>query len=147
MNEVQAALKLVLANTFVMYFRAHTYHWNVEGINFSQYHDFFGDLYGEVYGAIDPIAEHIRAVDGYAPISITDLLKAATLAEDSAKPANIPLMLSNLQKSNQEVIDSLNRACQASEKQNLEGLCNFLAERLDIHAKHGWQIKASLKGN
>jgi len=45
MNEIQAALRVVLANTFVMYFKTHSYHWNVEGVLFSLYHDFFGDLY------------------------------------------------------------------------------------------------------
>lgn len=145
MNEIQAALKVVLANTFVMYFKAHTYHWNVEGVNFSQYHDFFGEIYGEVYGAVDPIAEHIRAVDGYAPISVVDMLKGSTISEDSAKPGNVKLMLTNLQNANSEVIQSLEKAFASAQKQNKQGLMNFLADRLDIHAKHAWQIKSSLK--
>lgn len=145
MNELQAALKVALGNTFVMYFKAHSYHWNVEGINFTQYHDFFGGLYEEVYGAVDPIAEHIRAIDAYAPISIADLVQASTVAEDNAKPANIKLMLTNLQNANNEVIDALNGAFMIAQKQNLQGLMNFLADRLDTHAKHAWQIKSSLK--
>ena len=49
MNELQAALKIALANTFVSYFKAHSYHWNVEGIDFSQYHSFFGDFYEDMH--------------------------------------------------------------------------------------------------
>jgi starvation-inducible DNA-binding protein len=45
MDELQTALKKVLANTFVMYFKTHTYHWNVEGMFFPQLHEFFGNLY------------------------------------------------------------------------------------------------------
>jgi DNA-binding ferritin-like protein len=26
-----------------------------------------------------------------------------------------------------------------------EGFANFIAERIDAHAKHGWQLKATLK--
>jgi len=61
MEQLQLALKKVLADTFGMYFKAHAYHWNVVGPDFSQYHDFFGKLYEELFGAVDAIAEHIRA--------------------------------------------------------------------------------------
>jgi len=30
-EELITSMKKVLADTFVMYFKAHTYHWNVEG--------------------------------------------------------------------------------------------------------------------
>lgn len=143
MNELQAALKIALGNTTVMYFKAHSYHWNVEGIIFSQYHEFFGDLYEELYGAIDPIAEHIRAIDGYAPISMMDLISARTVEEDYIRPVMIADMLQNLIAANTATIESLNKAFNLATGNN--GLQNFLADRLDQHAKHGWQLKASLK--
>lgn len=143
MNELQASLKIALANTFVMYAKAHSYHWNVEGTNFAQYHEFFGDLYDEVYGAIDPLAEEIRAVDGYAPISVADMLAAATVVEDVVKPASAQQMFGNLMTANQETIVSLNNAFNRAAGNN--GLQNFLADRLDKHAKHGWMLKSFQK--
>lgn len=145
MNDLQAALKIALANTFVMYFKAHSYHWNVEGINFSQYHDFFGELYEEVYGAVDGIAEELRALDSYAPISINSLLAAGTVPEDQMKPSSISSMLSNLLTANAKTIESINKAFELAQQNNLQGLMNFLADRLDKHSKHAWQIKSSLK--
>ena len=50
-----ALLKKLLANMFLMYFKAHSYHWNVEGPNFAQYHAFFGDLYTTLHGNFDII--------------------------------------------------------------------------------------------
>ena len=143
MNELQAALKIALANTFAMYFKTHSYHWNVEGIMFSQYHDFFGDLYDELYGAVDPIAEHIRAIDGYAPMSVMDMLSAATVQEDFMRPVLIADMLQNLLAANSATVESLNKAFMLASGNN--GLQNFLADRLDVHAKHAWQLKSSLK--
>jgi starvation-inducible DNA-binding protein len=143
MNELQASLKIALANTFIMYFKAHSYHWNVEGMNFPQYHEFFGDLYDELYGAVDPFAEHIRAIDGYAPISLTSLIMAGTIAEDTDKPAATSEMVANLLSANNETIMSLNKAFMMAANDN--GLQNFLADRLDIHAKHGWMLKSILK--
>lgn len=143
MNELQASLKIAMANTFVMYFKTHSYHWNVEGMGFPQYHDFFGDLYAELYAAVDPFAEEIRAIDGYAPISVIDLISAATVREDMVRPILISEMLANLLQSNMDTISSLNAAFDKAAGNN--GLQNFLADRLDQHAKHGWMLKASIK--
>lgn len=145
MNELQASLKIVLANTFTMYFKAHTYHWNVEGVNFSEYHEFFGDLYDELFTAVDPIAERLRILDTYAPVSLSDLLASKTIEEDVAKPAALSIMLSNLLDANQQVIDSLNKSFQLAQSANDQGLMDFIAGRLDVHAKHAWMIRSSNK--
>ena len=68
--------KKVLADTFVMYMKAHSYHWNVIGPDFPQLHDFFGNLYEELHGAIDPLAEHIRALDAFAPGTLIQIGRA-----------------------------------------------------------------------
>lgn len=143
MNELQVSLNIALANTFLMYFKAHSYHWNVEGMFFSQYHDFFGDLYEELFDAVDPFAEQIRAVDAYAPISLGSILRYGTIGDDIDKPLNIKGMLGNLIASNQQAIDSLNAAFKLAEQQDKQGLMDFLAARLDAHAKHGWMLKSS----
>lgn len=145
MNELQASLKVVLANAFVMYFKSHSYHWSVTGPNFAQYHDFFGDLYGEVYGSVDDIAEHIRAIDGDTPISLDDLFHAKTILEDSTKVEMTQQMFANLLDANKKLIESLNKSFELSTYAKNQGLCNYLADRLDIHAKHGWKLKSFLK--
>ena len=53
--ELTDLMKRVLANTFSMYLKSHNFHWNVEGMLFSELHDFFGDLYTELWNAVDPI--------------------------------------------------------------------------------------------
>ena len=145
MNELQTALKKVLANTFVMYFKTHTYHWNVEGMFFPQLHEFFGNLYEELYGAVDPIAEHIRAMDSYAPMSLTELKGLSTVMETLSGIPDAKSMVNNLIVDNNTVIISLMQAYQEAEKASELGLSNFLQDRIDIHQKHGWMLKAIAK--
>lgn len=145
MNELQAALKIVLANTYVMYYKAQTYHWNVEGPNFNDYHQFFGALYDEVYGAIDPIAERIRIVNGYAPISFADVLSAKTTEEDVTRPTTYNEMFGNLLRVNSAVIESLKKARNVAVGAEDHGLVHFLQDRLDAHAKHAWMIHSLTK--
>jgi starvation-inducible DNA-binding protein len=144
MDELKTALTKVLANTFVMYFKTHAYHWNVEGMFFPQFHEFFGNLYEELHGAVDPIAEHIRAIDGYAPSSLTKIMAMKNIQE-SDLVTEPKTMISNLITDNNLVIISLMQAFQEAEKVSEIGLANFLQDRIDIHQKHGWMLKASLK--
>ena len=146
-DELKATARIVLANTMVMYFKAHTYHWNVEGKNFSQYHEFFGDIYEEVYGSIDKAAEEIRTLDEYAPASLSKILEETTISEDEEKPLTVELMLTNLLDANEEVMVSLNSLLDTSTKEKCQGLANWAADRLDIHSKHRWMIRSFLKGN
>lgn len=142
MDKLSAALKIVLSNTFVMYQKAQIYHWNVEGPAFSHYHAFFGDIYEELYPVIDAAAEQMRALDVYAPFSVTDLLDSSTIEEDHAHVNSVSQMLNNLLRDNQEVIRSLDKAFSLAEAQNKQGLMDFLVGRLDAHAKHNWMIKS-----
>jgi starvation-inducible DNA-binding protein len=145
MELTAAAAKVVLANTFVMYFKAHSYHWNVEGRTFAQDHEFLGDLYEELHAAIDPTAEQIRACVEYAPFSMEDLFSAKTITEDTAKPKNAEQMFGNLLSANDQVIESLNKLFEVAETANKQGLADFAAGRLDVHAKHGWMLRSLMK--
>jgi starvation-inducible DNA-binding protein len=145
MNELIAAVRLALGNTFFMYYKTHAYHWNVEGIEFSQYHDFFGDLYEELYGAVDPTAENLRKLDVYAPISIMELYNYKTVTEDSVMPVLLVDMLSNLIAANNETFNAFSKVFDLATAQKEQGLANFAADRMDAHRKHGWMLRASLK--
>lgn len=145
MDELKTALRIVLADKFFMYFKAHSYHWNVEGMFFSQFHDFFGNIYQDVYSSIDTAAEQLRALDEYAPISIEEIHTYKTIQEDDDKPVNVSAMLQNLQNANTKVIDSLNKLFELADAQNEQGLADWAAGRLDSHKKHAWMIRSSLK--
>lgn len=145
MDELKTALKIVLANTYAMYFKAHGFHWNVEGKDFSQMHDFFSGIYEELFGAIDTIAEEIRALDEYAPYNMSELSSMTTVKESNIYGVDVSGMLADLIDANGSVIEALNSVHKLAEAENNRGLVNLIEERLDVHAKHGWMIRASSK--
>lgn len=142
MEELHNSLKIVLADTFTMYFRTHSYHWNVIGPNFSQYHEFFGNLYEELHGSVDQIAEQIRAVNSFAPSSL-DRLKELTRIEEADTIPTAERMFQILINDNNIVLDSLKQSFDLAEKNEELGLANFLQDRMDIHKKHGWMLRAT----
>ena len=144
-NALGDSLKVVLADTFAFYLKAHNYHWNVEGENFNDYHAFFATLYNEAWAATDLIAEHIRTLDEYVPGSFGRFYQLATISDEVNIPSAIN-MARKLEEDNKKVLASLVAAHKLSEKNNKIGITNFLEERIDIHEKHGWMLRAISKG-
>jgi starvation-inducible DNA-binding protein len=142
MEELHNALKIVLADTFTMYMKTHSFHWNVIGPNFPQYHDFFGDLYEELHGAIDPIAEQIRAVNSFAPSSLARIKELTRIEESDTIPTS-ERMFQILINDNNIVLDALKQAYDLAEKEDELALANFLQDRMDVHKKHGWMLRAT----
>lgn len=145
MDELKTAIKVLLANATVMYYKAHQFHWNVEGIEFTQYHAFFEDIYTDVYNSVDPIAELLRKLDDYAPVSIDALYKFKTLEEETDQKVLLVDILASLLAANEEVLASLNKVFSLATQENQQGICNFIADRIDTHQKHGWWLRASAK--
>jgi starvation-inducible DNA-binding protein len=137
-------LKVLLASTNSLSIKAQNFHWNVEGDNFPQYHEFFGNFYEEVYGSVDKIAEYIRTLDSYAPGSLTRYAEL-TIIEDQTKIPRPNLMFAELLSDNEKMIDLLNACFSSAEEENKQGIANFIAERLDAQAKHGWMLRSILK--
>ena len=135
------ALKEALADTFSMYLKSHNFHWNVTGPDFAQYHAFLENLYNELWLAVDAIAEHIRAIDAYAPGSYKRFSELTKIADE----LNIPTAIAMMQKlvtDNEAVMATLKKAYKEAEAADMVGLANFLQDRIDIHSKHGWMLKA-----
>lgn len=146
MSDVVNATKKVLGNVYIMYMKSHSYHWNYVGPNFPQYHKFFGDLYAELFDSLDGIAEHLRAIDSFVPGSLSRLVELSDIKEDDKVPGP-NAMFANLEDANDQVMESLVAAYEAAEDAKEYGLANFLQDRIEIHKKHHWMIRATQMGN
>jgi starvation-inducible DNA-binding protein len=137
-------LKSLLGTTFTFYVKIHGFHFNIEGTNFPQYHAFLGDFYADVYGSIDPLGEYIRTLDSYSPGSLARYLELSIISEQLLIP-RAELMIMELHQDNQIMIQLLNDSFAAATEENRQGICDFIATRLDSHEKWGWQLRSILK--
>ena len=141
------ALKTLLATEYAFVIKAQLFHWNVEGPDFAQLHEFFGSIYEEVYdNSIDKTAEYIRILDDYTPGSFERFQELSQI-KGQVKIPRARLMIEELLANNQQIIDLLNQTFAAAEQENQQGIMDFLAERIDAHGKHGWMLKSFLKDN
>ena len=137
-------LKTLLATQYALSIKAQYFHWNVEGPDFAQYHDYFANFYQEVYSAVDLIAEYIRTLQEYSPGSF-ERFQELSIIQGQQKVPRARLMFEELLADNNTVIDLLNQTFASAEQENKQGIANFIAERLDAQPKHGWILRSFLK--
>ena len=142
MDKLLQAMRIAFASEFAFYLKAHVFHWNVEGPDFSEFHGLFGGIYEEVYGAIDPFAEHIRKIDAYVPGSFE---KMSMVENAGVEVLSAMEMTANLLSDNEKLTKLMGIVYNLADAAGEYGLANFLAERQDAHRKHGWMLRATLK--
>jgi len=143
-DELVESLKKAQATSFAFYLKAHNYHWNVEGPDFAQYHDFLGNLYAEVFGAVDTIAELIRTLDAYAPGSFSRFQELSSIEDELSVPKAL-IMIARLNGDNQRLLIVLNEAYRIAEAQSKFGISNAIQDRITAHEKHGWMLRSFTK--
>ena len=144
MDELIEQMKVSLASTFAFYLKAHNFHWNVEGVNFPQFHSFFEGVYTDAWGAVDGIAEHLRTLDSYAPGSLSRFGELSLIKDEVNIPSAIAMM-TKLTTDNGTMIELLTKTQALAEQNNKMGLANYLQDRIDAHEKHGWMLRSIIK--
>ena len=144
MEELVQSLKVVLANHYAFYLKAHYYHWNITGPNFPQYHDFLENVYTEVYGNVDKIAEDIRTLDAYAPGSFNRFIQLSQIQGDETVPP-AEVMMQRLLDDIPTMLTSIQRTYELAEQERCHNISNFMAERQDAFNKHAWMIRSTIK--
>jgi starvation-inducible DNA-binding protein len=138
-------LKTLLATAYAFSIKAQNFHWNVEGKDFPQYHEFLDNLYNEVYSnTIDRTAELIRQLDSYTPGSITRYAQLSQI-QDQLKIPRAELMMQELYEDNQKILSMWKEAFHIAEEADEQGICDFIAGRIDAHGKHSWMLRSILK--
>jgi starvation-inducible DNA-binding protein len=141
MEQLIEQMKVILGTNFGLYFKAHNFHWNVEGPNFAEYHGFLGNFYEAVFDQTDSIAEHIRALGSYTPTTLGRMMELSKVVDLVAIPSPL-IMMSELANDNDKFIMELRAGIALADVADEPAVGNFLQDILDAHQKHGWMLKS-----
>jgi starvation-inducible DNA-binding protein len=144
MEKLIEQLKVILGTNFGLYFKAHSFHWNVEGSDFVQYHKFLGKLYEQVFNNTDLIAEKIRALGAYAPTGLDRMLELCDIQDNENIPPAIG-MLTQLKSDNDRFIIHLRAGIVLADQAGEPAISNFLQDILDQHQKQVWFLSSLIK--
>lgn len=144
MEQLIQALKVLLADTVALKYKAQGYHWNVESDDFKPWHSFFGDIYENLGEAEDSVAEWIRIMDAYAPFKLSRFVELTTISEMdvTSNPMEMAKDLYDaIEVYKQRLIDTADFAMPLKEY----GLVDYLSGHQSAMQKFCWQLRASLK--
>ena len=141
---IAQGLSRLLADTYVLYLKTHSFHWNVEGPMFQTLHLMFMGQYTEIWNAIDPIAERIRSLGNYAPGSYKQYVKLATIKESEGVP-RAEKMIAELIAGQEAVARTARLVLPLADDANDQPTLDLLTQRLDIHEKNAWMLRSLLK--
>jgi starvation-inducible DNA-binding protein len=137
-------LRVTLSEAYVLYHTIHGFHWNLKGSDFWEYHKFFDEIVDDIYEHIDPIAENIVKLGGVAPFKMSELVSLSSIDESGLDSVDPLVLTRKFIDMNSKYLENLKSAFIIANNANEQGVANFIAERIDMHQKWNWFLKASL---
>lgn len=137
-------LKVLLASTQSFAIKSQNFHWNIEGSDFPQYHEFYDTLYNDVNDTIDKIAEYIRILGHYTPGSLQRYAEL-TIIQDQTKIPRASLMFQETLQDIDKMLEIIIPMFDEATNERQQGIANFLAELQDLYGKKAWFIRSILK--
>ncbi|MBX7229646.1 MAG: DNA starvation/stationary phase protection protein [Burkholderiaceae bacterium] len=142
-QNIANGLSNFLADTYTLYLMTHNFHWNVTGPMFNTLHLMFMTQYTELWNAIDPIAERIRALGFPAPGTYAQFAKLSSIKEPQGVPS-AEEMVALLVKGHEAVAKTARSIFSIAEKSSDQPTADLLTQRLDIHEKTAWMLRSLL---
>ena len=143
-SAIAGGLSHLLADTYTLYLTTHNFHWNVTGPMFNTLHLMFMDQYTELWNALDPIAERIRALGFPAPGTYAQFGKLSSVKEVAGVP-KAEDMVALLITGHDTVARTARALLPAADDANDQPTMDLLTQRLDIHEKTAWMLRSILE--
>lgn len=109
------SLSGALADTYMLFMKTQSFHWNVAGPLFYSLHKMTEEQYEDLYEAADEIAERIRAIGFPAPGSYSQYMELSSLQEETGVPTAKD-MVRQLTEDSEKVARAMRSAVDEAEK-------------------------------
>ncbi|MBI1238477.1 MAG: DNA starvation/stationary phase protection protein [Alphaproteobacteria bacterium] len=136
-------LARVLADTYTLYLKTHSFHWNVTGPMFKSLHELFMTQYTELWTSVDEIAERIRSLGHFAPGNYKAFAVLTQIKDEEDVP-EATKMLRQLLKGHETVARTCREAFPAAEKAGDQPTMDLLTTRMQAHEKTAWMLRSLL---
>ena len=137
-------LSKLLADTYSLYLKTHSFHWNVTGPQFNSLHLMFEQQYNALWMAADEVAERIRTLDVVAPGSYTQFAKLTSIKEETGVP-DWKNMVEQLVEGHEIAAATARKTVKVAEDAGDEGTADLVIGRLKDHEKTAWMLRSLLQ--
>jgi starvation-inducible DNA-binding protein len=142
---IAGGLSRLLADTYTLYLTTHNFHWNVTGPMFNTLHLMFMAQYTELWNAVDPVAERIRALGHPAPGSYAQFGRLSSIKDVPETPPKALEMVAILVEGHEAVARTARGIFPLVEKAGDEPTADLLTQRLAVHEQTAWMLRSLLE--
>ncbi|MDO9314467.1 MAG: Dps family protein [Burkholderiaceae bacterium] len=142
---IAGGLSHLLADSYTLYLTTHNFHWNVTGPMFNTLHLMFMGQYTELWNAVDPIAERIRALGHPAPGSYAQFGALTSLKDAPSTPPKALEMVRILVDGHEAVARTARSIFPLADKAGDEPTADLLTQRLTVHEQTAWMLRSLLE--
>ncbi len=142
---IAKGLNTLLADTYTLYLTTHNFHWNVTGPMFNTLHAMFMAQYTELWSAVDPVAERIRALGFPAAGSYAQFGKLSSIKDAPATPPKAMEMVRILVEGHEAVARTARGIFPLADKASDEPTADLLTQRLTVHEQTAWMLRSLLE--
>ena len=143
-EQVARELSKLLADTYSLYLKTHSFHWNVTGEQFNSLHAMFEVQYQALWLAADEVAERIRTLDVFAPGSYSQFGKLTSIKEEPGVP-EWKEMVAQLVEGHEIAAATARDTIKAADAAGDEGTADMVTGRLMDHEKTAWMLRSLLR--
>lgn len=144
--EICGALRLLLADVFVLYVKTKNFHWHMTGSHFRDYHLLLDEQAEQILAMTDAIAERARKTGGSSLRSISDIARHQRLKDNNCEDIAPREMLQELRADNLQLMRFLRATHEVCERHDDLATASLIEGWIDQAERRTWFLSEIVNG-
>jgi starvation-inducible DNA-binding protein len=137
-QQISAALNILLADVFTLYLKTKNFHWHMSGPHFRDFHLLLDEQGDELFAMTDEVAERVRKVGGTTLRSIGQICRLQRISNNDADFVTPKDMLSELHEDNKALTLSMRAVHALCDDSGDVASASLLENWIDESQRRSW---------
>ena len=143
-SKVIEQLRIMQADSIVLYMKVHNYHWNVRGSDFPQAHKALEEIYDEFADMFDDLAERVAQLGGTPVVTLSEALKVTKIKEETKTSFTSKETLKEVLKIYEQLETDFETLASLAEKEGDRVTTAYCDDKISGLQKAIWMVNAQL---
>jgi len=137
-QDISAALNVLLADMFALYLKTKNFHWHISGPHFRDYHLLLDEQGDQIFATTDAIAERVRKLGGTTLRSTGHICRLQRILDNDADFVTPLDMLAELRDDNKQLVANLRETHGLCDEHGDVASASLLENWIDEAERRAW---------
>ena len=143
MSNTLNLLRQLQADSLVLFVKTHNFHWHVKGGDFFQVHQATEEIYENLAGMFDDLAERVVQLGGTPVVTLQEALQTSKVKEETATNFRSKEVFSVLTKEYESLLELFLKLSDSAEADHDKVTAGYADEQVAKLQKSLWMLKAT----